>query len=243
MRWPAFSAAIRSRRALAYRECAAAGMTQAEAARAMGVDASSVKDYALRHGLSFRNGLETAARAKHARMAKKATFPARPIKIVGDLAYITLTRGYTAVIDAVDAPLVSEFNWSIKQYAGRCYAARSGGRDEHGKMRSPISLHRTIMNFPDGKSVDHVNGDGLDNRRANLRAVTHQQNMMNRGAQKNNASGLKGVTWNRRLFKWQAGIKVDGKKHYLGSFDTAELAHDAYKSACKELHGEFGRAE
>jgi hypothetical protein len=100
-------------------------------------------------------------------------------------------------------------------------------------------LHRLIMNAPDDMVVDHINGDKLDNRKENLRICTNQQNQMNRGKTKNNKTGFKGVCFNKRDNKYQANIKVDGKKKHLGLFEKSEDAYKAYCDACVRYHGEF----
>ena len=88
--------------------------------------------------------------------------------------------------------------------------------------------------------IDHVNGDPSDNRIGNLRAATSSQNQANKGIQKNNSTGFKGVGFrpDRGFF---AVIKKDRKSHYLGSFATAEEAHFAYADAARRMHGEFAR--
>ena len=100
-------------------------------------------------------------------------------------------------------------------------------------------LHRLIMNAPDDKQVDHINGDKLDNQKSNLRICTHQENSMNVGKQKNNTSGFKGVTFDKHAQKFQAQIVIDGKKKYLGLFEKAEDAFKAYCQAGKKHHGDF----
>jgi hypothetical protein len=87
--------------------------------------------------------------------------------------------------------------------------------------------------------IDHINGDTLDNRLVNLREATHQQNLFNRGANKNNTTGYKGVRLTRSGKKYWAEIKIDRKSKYLGAFDSAELAHQAYCAAAARLFGEF----
>jgi hypothetical protein len=106
-------------------------------------------------------------------------------------------------------------------------------------------LHRVIADRAGigGPEVDHVNCDGLDNRRANLRAATRLQNSRNVRCRADSRSGLKGVSWYERIGRWQARIKVDRKEKYLGSFATAEEAHAAYAKASLTFHGEFGRAQ
>jgi hypothetical protein len=166
----------------------------------------------------------------------------REIRIDGNIAYVLLTQGYEAIIDAEDVHLVAGCNWSAAQKGGTVYAQRT---DCSGPKQKTIMLHRIIMGDPIGLDVDHRDGNGLNNRRrgdfGNLRVATPYQNQSNRGAQKNNTSGFKGVTLHRQMGKWQAQIGAGGVKKYLGIFETPEAAHDAYVKASAELHGEFGR--
>jgi hypothetical protein len=94
--------------------------------------------------------------------------------------------------------------------------------------------------WPD-RQIDHINGDKLDNRWANLRLATPTQNNANAVARKRNSSGFKGVTWHSRNRKWQAQIAANGRHFYLGQFETAEAAAEAYQQAAARLHGEFAR--
>jgi hypothetical protein len=94
--------------------------------------------------------------------------------------------------------------------------------------------------WPKGE-IDHVNHDRADNQWSNLREATHSQNLGNQGAYKNNRSGYKGVTWQKRDRKWQAQIQVGGKSHHLGHYDTAEAAHAAYCRAAIKHFGQFAR--
>ena len=95
--------------------------------------------------------------------------------------------------------------------------------------------------WPD-RQVDHIKNPITDNRICNLRLATHSQNMKNRKIHKNNTSGYKGVTWRKDKNKWQAQIKVNGKKYRLGRFDCPKKAHEAYCEAAEKLHGEFSKA-
>ena len=98
-----------------------------------------------------------------------------------------------------------------------------------------------IMGEPNGKDVDHINRNPLDNRRENLRICTHQQNQYNRTKQSNNTSGFKGVSFNKEKQKFEARIGIDGKSKFLGYFDTAEKASECYKQAALKHHGDFAR--
>ena len=168
----------------------------------------------------------------------------RPIRVDGDVAYVTLTKGYDAIIDAGDVPLVEDRLWRAH------VVYRNGGRIAHvyamcsdystGKLR-PLYLHRLIAGTPEGFNTDHIDGDGLNNRRANLRDATAGQNACNRRANFNNTSGVKGVCWHKLKSKWNARIMLSGKSHFLGAFDTVEDAAKAYAKASTVLHGGFGR--
>ena len=87
--------------------------------------------------------------------------------------------------------------------------------------------------------IDHINVARGDNRFSNLREATRSENLRNRGAQKNNTSGFKGVSWQKSSRKWDARINIHGKVVHLGYFDDPEDAYQAYCQAAKELHGEF----
>ena len=95
------------------------------------------------------------------------------------------------------------------------------------------------MHCPDGKSVDHRDGNRLNNSRANLRVCEHYENLRNRGKQKNNTTGFCGVYKNRD--RYQAQIKMNGKCLYFGTYPTPEEAARAYDEAALKLHGEFAR--
>lgn len=163
----------------------------------------------------------------------------RAIRIEGAVAYIQLTKDYEAVIDVEDAPLVKNYNWSVVVRPHVIYAKRTSLRSMTGK-RLTVFLHREIMNAPDHLEVDHINKNGLDNRRSNLRLATRQQNACNQKAHADNRSGIKGVTQSRG--RWAAYIQVKGVAKNLGRFPTKEMAHIAYKEASGRLHGEFGSA-
>ncbi len=89
--------------------------------------------------------------------------------------------------------------------------------------------------------VDHRNGNGLDNRRFNLREATHAQNMRNQKLNRNNKSGFKGVSYKRSHRKWRACISMHGKTIELGYHDTPEIAYTAYCAGATKYHGEFAR--
>ncbi|MFN7608169.1 MAG: HNH endonuclease [Ralstonia sp.] len=163
----------------------------------------------------------------------------RPIRIEGDVAYVPLTQGYEAVIDAVDIPLVAGFGWFAIVNGRTVYAARNVSLAS-GKRRM-MGMHRMLMGDPTGVQIDHRDGNGLNNRKTNIRIATPAQNQHNQRRRRDNTSGLKGVTWHKASAKWQARVWSGGKRIYLGLFDTPEAAHDMYAEAVCRFHGEFGR--
>ena len=106
-------------------------------------------------------------------------------------------------------------------------------------------VHRLIFLHQHGYipvEIDHRDGNGENNRIENLRPATSSENKWNRGTNKNNTSGYKGVTWDKRRSKWVAQIVIDRKHKALGQFDNAKEAHEAYKEAAALYFGEFVRA-
>ena len=166
------------------------------------------------------------------------TRTARPIRVEGDIAYVTLTRGYEAMIDAADVPLVSGVCWCAEISGKTVYAVRTDQRS--GKKRR-IYMHHVICPPSAGMEVDHRDCNGLNNRRGNVRLATRQQNVCNQTVRRDNKAGLRGVSWFEPARKWRARISANGKSCFLGYFDTSDAAKEAYASASAELHGDFGR--
>lgn len=152
---------------------------------------------------------------------------------------ITLTQGKVAIVDDSDYEYLSQFKW-FAHFDGANWYARRNTRHANGK-RSAIIMHRAIMDAPAGLEVDHIDGDGLNNQRSNLRLTTHQRNTLNQRVRRNNTSGYKGVSWHEHTQRWQARIASDGALLHLGIFDTPEEAAVAYNNAALEYHGEYAR--
>lgn len=154
---------------------------------------------------------------------------------------IQLSQGKVALVDDEDYEAMSKISWRFaRQRTGKFYACSS--HYVCGK-RKFIWMHRLILNTKNGLDTDHINGDGLDNRRCNLRAVTRAQNSWNKKHCRDSITGLKGVgvvgQKSKAKTKYMAVIMANGNRHYLGLFPTAELAHKAYCEAAQKLHGEF----
>lgn len=103
--------------------------------------------------------------------------------------------------------------------------------------------HRLVKLLSSGEwpleQVDHINGIKTDNRISNLRESTHSENLMNQKLRRDSSSGVKGVNWSENLKRWGASIQISGKRHYLGYFQTIELAAKCVQEARKIHHGVF----
>lgn len=161
-------------------------------------------------------------------------------KQIAQVVEVLLSQGRVALIDAEDAKRVLQYKWTLfsrkdrnkqTEYAVRYLRNGKDGRTSEG-------LHRFIMNEPKGFEVDHINGNGLDNRKANLRIATRAQNAQNI-KRADNQTGFKGVYFHKGNQLFHACISANGQKYSCGYFDTAEEAARAYDAKAKELHKEF----
>lgn len=153
---------------------------------------------------------------------------------------IPLTKGQVAFVSDCDYERLSSYKWFAFFRVGSWYAHRNGPTVS-GK-RETIMMHHDIVGKPArGMVTDHINRNGLDNRRCNLRHASYSENAMNRKTRKTSTTGLKGVSPKKSNGKWIAAIQVSGKRKHLGVFLTPEDAHAAYCAAAKLMHGEFSR--
>jgi hypothetical protein len=150
---------------------------------------------------------------------------------------IPLTKGFNAIIDAEDYEKVSSYKWHIRKGRNRLYARRYSKETKKSE-----DMGRTIMAVPVGCVPDHINGDGLDNRKENLRVATNQQNSWNRKKPSRVAgtrSRFKGVTPFRKA--WHSQIRINDKLKCLGTFPCQFCAALTYDMKALELFGEFAK--
>jgi len=154
---------------------------------------------------------------------------------------IGLSRGMVALVDAADYDFLMQWTWYVCSDRKTIYAIRCE-RIAPRKFKY-FAMHRVLLNPPPGMEIDHIDGNTLNNTRANLRLATRSQNAANRRVRSDNISGFKGVTFLKANRKWRAKIFLNRKTKYLGLFDTAAEASAAYMKAATEQYGEFARAK
>lgn len=142
---------------------------------------------------------------------------------------IKTSKGETILVDKQDYDLVSKLNWYVNKVG---YAANDS------KPRK--LMHRFLLQFPTS-GVDHINGNKLDNRRANLRLCNQSQNSSNARLRSSNTSGYKGVSWDKKARKWSAFVTKDYKHIFGGYFNTPQEAYERYKELASEHHGVYAR--
>lgn len=150
---------------------------------------------------------------------------------------IPLTQGKFAKVDDEDYEELIKYKWCAGRFRGGKWYAMTASNHE-GK-KSSVFMHRVLNNTPKGMATDHINGDGLDNQKDNLRSCTASQNGRNVGLWKTNKSGYKGVSWCKETRNWRALIYVGGRKIHLGMFRDVLEAASAYRKAELDYGKEF----
>lgn len=157
----------------------------------------------------------------------------------GLVGVINLTKGQQTIVSLPDFEYLRQFNW---QYF-KAPNMKTGyvRRTIHiGKNKTKtIHMHQEILGTIPGMQSDHINTNGLDNRRENLRFATRSQNCCNRNLNIRNKSGVKGVRWDKRQKRWVVRVKSAGVYVFDKKFKDFEVAERAYQNAIKEFHGEF----
>jgi hypothetical protein len=146
------------------------------------------------------------------------------------LKEIPLTQGKVALVDDGDYNYLNQFKWCVAHWRNGYYAVRK----EKSKV---VIMHRVIMNAPKNKVIDHIDGNGLNNLKSNLRIVSNRQNLQNRHV--NKTSKYPGVSWYKRLNKWHTQIRIKNKQKDLGYFENERKAAKAYERECRELGEEL----
>lgn len=150
---------------------------------------------------------------------------------------IPLTRGLFALVDNEDYEYLNQWKWYARKGAVTYYASRRG--IANGVERSTY-MHRVILGLTDRKiHTDHIDHNGLNNQRANLRKCTNKENSMNHRPQKRSTTGIKGVTPRSNGNGFIAQIRANNKNIHLGTFKDTTLAAIAYNKAAIKYYGEF----
>lgn len=148
-----------------------------------------------------------------------------------------LAKGACTIVDDDDYGALSSRKWHLATngYAIRyAYVGPKNGRSNY----SPVMMHRAVLNAPKGTTVDHINGNKLDNRKSNLRLCTQEQNCRNSRRRVQTVTGYKGIYRNSKG-RYVARITVSGTCHYIGSSEDPALAAGLYDAAALQFFGEF----
>lgn len=148
---------------------------------------------------------------------------------------IKLTKGKVSIVDDDLFEYLNRFKWHASKNGNVFYARRAISMNPgyHG-----LYLHHIVIGFPlHKKQIDHINGDGLDNRRKNLRIVTQRQNLSNLKIHREGktSSMYVGVYWHSPYKKWASKIRVNGKRIFLGYFTNEKRAGEAYQNKLMTL--------
>lgn len=154
---------------------------------------------------------------------------------------IKLTQNKFAIVDDEDFEKLNQHKWYATK-SWKCeiyYAKRSIGKSPNQRQ---LCMHRVILGeFSSKNHIDHINGDGLDNRKENLRVVSQRENSRNMTKKSKSSSKFKGITWNKECCKWRVRICVDRKRLYLGDFKDEVEAAKVYNKAALKYFGEFAK--
>lgn len=152
---------------------------------------------------------------------------------------------HEVLYDDEDWELIKDHQWwlkvsILKDGSKILYAHAHNKYIDPDILQSTIIMHRVVTEAPDGLNVDHINHNGLDNRKTNLRLVTFQQNIFNTRGWSKSTSKYKGVSWDTAKSKWAVNIRCNGKDVFLGFFCNEDHAAQVYDLHAMKLFGKFG---
>ena len=154
---------------------------------------------------------------------------------------IPLTQGKHAMVDDADYEHLIQWKWFVRKNKNNWYAVRTqylGGGRKHPKNKT-ILMHREIITPPAGLGVDHIDHNGLNNQRSNLRLATNSQNHQNENPRSGTVSRYKGVNWHKGYKRWQVRIQLPERRVSLGYFHSEIYAAGAYDAAARKYFGDF----
>lgn len=171
-----------------------------------------------------------------------------PPAVIG-ARWIPLTRGLFALVDGRDYAALVQHNWTAARgsskaktdlfYAVRTAESRIAARAAGRARPHRVKMHREILGVSDALDVDHENGNGLDNRRHNLRPATRAQNIQNSKKRKDNTSGYRGVWWCSSSKRWRVDVVANGVRHRRNGFTTREKAMKVAQQIRQAVHSKF----
>lgn len=147
---------------------------------------------------------------------------------------IPVTGGKYALVDDEDFEFLMQWKW---EETPNGYARRNESKTTLSRRvkQTKFYMHRVVNSTPKGMDTDHINRNKLDNRKCNLRMVTRSENMRNTGLQRNNTSGYKGISWDKKRLLWESHIKNNDKKLFLGRYKKLADAIIVRKQAEERL--------
>jgi len=152
---------------------------------------------------------------------------------------IPLTQGKIALVDGEDYERVNQYKWQVAKRKNCWYAIHDFKKHMKDKTDA-VLMHRFILSSKKGEEIDHINNNGLDNRKSNLRKVSHSQNMMNQ-RKTHGTSKYKGVSWITEKKKWDVRLQYNKKQIRMGYFIDEIEAAKCYDNLAKAIFGEYAR--
>jgi len=155
---------------------------------------------------------------------------------IEELKGILLSDGRITWVDASDYDWLRQWKWHTTKSTNTIYASRNINSNNG---RKTLLMHRLILGLMSDTECDHIDGNGLNNRRSNLRPCSHQQNAFNAKIYRKTSSEFRGVSWRKGTDKWAAYIKFNGQQIHLGFFADEVDAARAYNGAAMKYFGVF----